>query len=77
MDREAARTAVRTAVDNLAPELRAVLLLTDLEDFSHRETAAMLEIPEGTVASRLYRARAALRSALASQPTRLLSRRSV
>lgn len=77
MDRDATRAAVRAAMDGLEPQLREVLLLTDLEDFSHRETAAMLEIPEGTVASRLFRARAALRSALASQTTKVRIRRSV
>ncbi|MCR4342149.1 MAG: sigma-70 family RNA polymerase sigma factor [Gemmatimonadaceae bacterium] len=77
LDRDATRAAVRTAIDGLDPELREVLLLTDLEDFSHREAAAMLEIPEGTVASRLFRARAALRSALTAQTTQRQIRRSV
>lgn len=75
VDREATHTAVRAAVDALDPALREVLLLTDLEDFSHREAAAMLEIPEGTVASRLFRARQALRSALSPQAGQLRIRR--
>lgn len=77
LDREAVRTAVRAAVDALDPELREVLLLTDLEDFTHREAAAMLEIPEGTVASRLFRARAALRAALSAQAAQRQLRRSI
>lgn len=75
LDREATGAAVRAAVDALAPELRAVLLLTDLEDFSHREAAAMLDIPEGTVASRLFRARNELRSALQAESKPVLTRR--
>lgn len=67
LDREATQTAVRSAIDGLDPLLREVLVLADVEGFSHREAAAMLEIPEGTVASRLFRARAALRSTLLAQ----------
>jgi RNA polymerase sigma-70 factor (ECF subfamily) len=55
---------VRLAVGELDARFRAVLLLSDVEEFSLREVAAMLEIPEGTVASRLYRARRALREIL-------------
>jgi RNA polymerase sigma-70 factor (ECF subfamily) len=49
------------ALDGLDPSLRAVLWLVDIEGFRQREVAQMLEIPEGTVASRLYRARQRLR----------------
>ena len=52
------------ALDDLAPELRAVVLLVDVEGFTQREVAGMLEVPEGTVASRLFRARRQLRPAL-------------
>ena len=77
LDREATQAAVRSAIDGLDPLLREVLMLTDVEGFSHREAAAMLEIPEGTVASRLFRARAALRSALSTQTARQHIRRTV
>jgi RNA polymerase sigma-70 factor (ECF subfamily) len=52
------------AVDGLPPELREVIVLADVEGFAQREVAGMLRIPEGTVASRLFRARRQLRTAL-------------
>jgi RNA polymerase sigma-70 factor (ECF subfamily) len=41
-----------------------VILLCDVEEMKYREIAAVLEIPIGTVMSRIARARAALRVAL-------------
>jgi RNA polymerase sigma-70 factor (ECF subfamily) len=52
------------ALDELDPEQRAVVLLVDGEGFTQREVAGMLETPEGTVSSRLFRARRQLRTAL-------------
>ena len=49
------------AVGQLAPELREVLILVTVETFSYAETAKILDIPIGTVMSRLYRARSQLR----------------
>lgn len=77
LDSEAIQAAVRAAIDELEPALREVLVLADLEDFSHREVAAMLDIAEGTVASRLFRARSALRSALSADLPLQRIRRSV
>jgi len=48
----------------LSPEHRAVVLLVDAQGFSYDEVAEALGISAGTVASRLNRARAALRPAL-------------
>jgi RNA polymerase sigma-70 factor, ECF subfamily len=45
------------AVDALPEDLRRVLILAAIEGYDMRETAALLEIPEGTVRSRLHRAR--------------------
>lgn len=59
------RLELEGAVMQLSHELRAALWLTDVEEFSQREVASMLGIPEGTVASRVYRARRFLRAALA------------
>lgn len=55
---------LRACVDALPLDLRAALWLADVEDFSQREVAEMLAIPEGTVASRVFRARRTLRTRL-------------
>lgn len=52
--------AVRAAVDALPREQRDVVALVMLEEFSYREAAEMLDLPIGTVMSRLSRAKAAL-----------------
>jgi len=54
-----------TAIRRLPPEQREVLLLVALEDMSYGEAARTLDIPIGTVMSRLSRARDKLRSGLA------------
>ena len=51
---------VRQIIDTLPPDQRAVLLLVGIEGFTYREAAETLDIPVGTVMSRLARARAAL-----------------
>lgn len=55
---------VRNAVAQLPLGQRQVLTLVDLEEMSYIEVAAILEIPIGTVMSRLCRARAALKTTL-------------
>lgn len=52
------------ALDDLAPEYREVLLLADVEEFTYREIADMIEVPIGTVMSRLNRARKKMRDSL-------------
>ena len=46
---------VHAALDQLKPEFRAVVVLRMLDGYSTKETAALLEIAEGTVLSRLSR----------------------
>lgn len=55
---------VQAALDHLPPDYRMAVLLADLEGFSYREIAEILEIPVGTVMSRLYRGRKLLEEAL-------------
>lgn len=50
-----------TAVGRLPTELREVLVLVSVEEFSYAQTANILGIPLGTVMSRLFRARTQLR----------------
>ena len=53
------------ALNRLSPELRAVLQATVLDGLTTREAARLLGIPQGTVKTRLMRARAQLRRELA------------
>jgi RNA polymerase sigma-70 factor (ECF subfamily) len=52
---------VQEALLTLSPDLRSAIVLYDIEALSYREIAGILEIPEGTVKSRIHRARSALR----------------
>jgi RNA polymerase sigma-70 factor (ECF subfamily) len=52
---------LETALGKLQPEQREVILLVGLEGMSYEEVAAVLEIPVGTVRSRLSRGRDQLR----------------
>jgi RNA polymerase sigma-70 factor, ECF subfamily len=58
------RAALHSAMEKLPPPLLEVILLCDVEEMKYREIAAVLEIPIGTVMSRIARARSALRGAL-------------
>jgi RNA polymerase sigma-70 factor (ECF subfamily) len=62
-------TTVQRAVGQLSEDQRAVLLLVCVEGLSYREAAGVLEIPVGTVMSRLARARLAVGRALEGEPT--------
>jgi len=53
------------ALNRLSPELRAVIEATALDGLTMRETGKLLGLPTGTVKTRLMRARAELREALA------------
>lgn len=55
-------TALAAEMDTLSPEKREILYLRHFEHLSYGEIAKTLEIPEGTVMSRLHAARAALRA---------------
>jgi|SRR5581483_7083615 len=51
---------LREALGKLSPELREAVILRDLQEMEYREIAHVLNIPEGTVKSRLNRGRAEL-----------------
>lgn len=49
---------VRAVLAELTPEHRAVLVLRDMDGLSETDVASLLDVPQGTVKSRLHRARA-------------------
>lgn len=55
---------IKKAVEDLPENFRIPVLLADLEGFSYKEIAEILEIPIGTVMSRLHRGRKAMEKAL-------------
>jgi RNA polymerase sigma factor (sigma-70 family) len=57
---------VTMAMDALPEDFRTVILLCDIEGFTYEEIAKILEIPIGTVRSRLFRARNMLKDMLVS-----------
>lgn len=61
------RLDLANALAGLPADLRIVVLMVDAEGYSYDEVAEVVGIPPGTVASRLSRARAALRPALESR----------
>lgn len=61
-DRKQARRMLDRILDGMHADLRTVFVLFEIEEMSMIEIAAALEIPQGTVASRLRRARAEFRA---------------
>jgi RNA polymerase sigma factor (sigma-70 family) len=58
---------LQAALQKLSPELRETVILRDLEEMEYREIAKVLDVPEGTVKSRLNRGRAELARVLRRQ----------
>ena len=63
-----------SALERLAPEQREVVLLVGLEQLSYEETARVLDVPPGTVMSRLARGRERLRALLSGEASPYLRR---
>ena len=57
-------TEVKTAIEELPEQFRMAVLLADVEGFSYKEIAEILDIPIGTVMSRLHRGRKSLQKTL-------------
>lgn len=66
---QANREMVQNALSELAVPYREILLLCEVEEMSYDEIAQVLQIPAGTVMSRLHRARKALRAVLTGKVT--------
>jgi RNA polymerase sigma-70 factor, ECF subfamily len=71
----AARIDVDAALAHLAPEFRAAVVLRDLCGLDYAEIAEVLELPPGTVRSRISRGRGALAHVLAGNPSPSAERR--
>jgi len=66
------QAALQAALDQLQAPLREVLLLCDVEEIKYKDIAVILDVPIGTVMSRISRARQALRQLLRPQFGELL-----
>lgn len=66
LEKKEIRERVQLALNKLEPDDATVILLRDLQDVPYEEVARVLEIPVGTVKSRLHRARQALKAHLAT-----------
>lgn len=64
MFRELIDDELSTALDNIPEDFRTVVLLCDVEDFTYEEIANMLDVPIGTIRSRLHRGRNLLKAEL-------------
>lgn len=62
---------VANAINSLDVDFRIVIILCDIEGFTYEEMAKILDIPIGTVRSRLHRARGLLREKLADYAKKL------
>lgn len=65
--RSESQDVVYTALESLPVGHREIILLCDVDEMSYREIAQVLDVPVGTVMSRLSRARAGLRHALGAK----------
>ncbi|MHB1521956.1 MAG: sigma-70 family RNA polymerase sigma factor [Ferrimicrobium sp.] len=57
-------TDVKEAIDSLPDQFRLAVVLSDIEGFSYKEIAEIMDVPLGTVMSRLHRGRRAMQRAL-------------
>jgi RNA polymerase sigma-70 factor (ECF subfamily) len=63
--RESEISLLRKKIAQLEPDLRVILILRDIQDLSYQEIASRFSIPEGTVKSRINRARLKLAQSFA------------
>lgn len=61
---------ITRALENLPEDFRSVVILCDIDGFTYEEIANMLDVPIGTIRSRLHRGRNLLRSRLTDYATK-------
>ena len=71
LERRDARAALDTILDRMTVEMRAAFTLFEIEEMTISEIAALLEVPMGTVSSRLRRAREHFEQEVAAMKTEL------
>ena len=64
LEKKDTQSKVKDCIDALEPDFKEVLVLRDMQDFSYEEISAILKVPSGTVKSRLFRAREAVKDCL-------------
>jgi len=64
MERRDVQGTVQNCIEALEPDFREVIILRDMQDFSYDEISTMLKVREGTIKSRLFRAREAVKDCL-------------
>jgi RNA polymerase sigma-70 factor (ECF subfamily) len=64
LSKSEARETLSDALDHLPPEFREVIVLREIEELSYKEISQVVDVPVGTVMSRLSRARKRLQEAL-------------
>ena len=71
IEQREASERVQAALARLEPEFRAAVVLKDIENMDYATIAEILEVPVGTVKSRIYRGRMMLRQLLTEERTEL------
>ena len=64
LERKDVQQKIQGCINSLDSEFKVVIILRDINNFSYEEISDILKIPEGTVKSRLFRARYALKDCL-------------
>jgi RNA polymerase sigma-70 factor (ECF subfamily) len=64
LERRDTQSKVKDCINALEADFKEVLVLRDMQDFSYEEIGAILKVPTGTVKSRLFRAREAVKDCL-------------
>jgi RNA polymerase sigma-70 factor, ECF subfamily len=64
LEKRAVQLKVQDCINALEPDFKEVLVLRDIQDYSYEEISTMLEVHIGTIKSRLFRAREAVKDCL-------------